>query len=69
MRVSQIEHIIDPDASHVTMALHNHIRIYSERDRHFDDPKNFCEESNSNDDDDDEEYQNYQVEGSHETEA
>ena len=51
-----------------TMALHNYIRRYSERDRHFDDPRDFCEESD-NSDDDDEEYQNYQVEGLHEIEA
>ncbi|CAN6544943.1 unnamed protein product [Malus baccata var. baccata] len=51
-----------------TMALHNYIRRYSERDRHFDDPRDFCEESDSSDDEDDE-YQNYQVEGSHEIEA
>ena len=51
-----------------TMALHNYIRRYSERDRHFDDPRDYCEESDSSDDDD-EEYQNYQVEGSHEIEA
>ena len=51
-----------------TMALRNYIRRYSERDRHFDDPRDFCEESDSSDDDD-EEYQNYQVEGSHEIEA
>ena len=41
-----------------TMALHNYIRRYSERDRHFDDPRDYCEESDSSDDDD-EEYQNY----------
>ncbi|CAN6554545.1 unnamed protein product [Malus baccata var. baccata] len=52
-----------------TMALHNCIRRYFERDRHFDDLRDFCEESNSSDDDDDDEYQNYQVEGSHEIEA
>ncbi|CAN6579859.1 unnamed protein product [Malus baccata var. baccata] len=51
-----------------TMALHNYIWRYSERDRHFDDPMDYCEESD-NSDDDDEEYQNYQVEGSHEIEA
>ncbi|CAN6586591.1 unnamed protein product [Malus baccata var. baccata] len=50
-----------------TMALHNYIWRYSERDRHFDDNRDFCEESDSSDDDDDE-YQNYQVEGSHEIE-
>ncbi|CAN6712988.1 unnamed protein product [Malus baccata var. baccata] len=51
-----------------TMALHNYIRRYSERDRHFDDPINYCEESDSSDDDD-EEYRNYEVEGSNEIEA
>ncbi|XP_048447883.1 L10-interacting MYB domain-containing protein-like [Pyrus x bretschneideri] len=51
-----------------TMALHNYIRKYSERDRHFDDPRDYCEESDSSDDDD-EEYQNYEIEGSHEIEA
>ncbi|XP_050122951.1 uncharacterized protein LOC126600420 [Malus sylvestris] len=51
-----------------TMALHNYIRRYSESDRHIDDPMDYCEESDSSDDDD-EEYQNYQVEGSHEIEA
>nr|XP_028952690.1 uncharacterized protein LOC103431050 [Malus domestica] len=51
-----------------TMTLHNYIRRYSESDRHFDDPRDYCEESDSSDDDD-EEYQNYQVEGSHEIEA
>ena len=39
-----------------------------ERDRHFDDLIDYCEESDSSDDDD-EEYQNYQVEWSHEIEA
>ncbi|CAN6565820.1 unnamed protein product [Malus baccata var. baccata] len=51
-----------------TMALHNYIRRYSERDRHFDDPRDYCEESDSSDDDD-EEYRNYEVEGSNEIEA
>lgn len=37
---------------------------HSECDRHFNDPNDFCEESDSDDDDgDDEEYHNYQVEG------
>ncbi|CAN6543357.1 unnamed protein product [Malus baccata var. baccata] len=43
--------------------------LYAECDRHFDYPKDFCENSDSSDDDDEEENQNYQVEGSHETEA
>ncbi|TQD94748.1 hypothetical protein C1H46_019691 [Malus baccata] len=51
-----------------TMALHNYIQRYSERDHYFDDPRDYCEESDSSDDDD-EEYQNYQVERSHEIEA
>ena len=51
-----------------TMALHNYIRRYSESDRHFDDPRDYCEECDSSDDDD-EEYQNYQVEGLHEIKA
>ncbi|CAN6695255.1 unnamed protein product [Malus baccata var. baccata] len=51
-----------------TVALHNYIRRYFESDRHFDDPRDYCEESDSSEDDD-EEYQNYQVEGSHEIEA
>ncbi|CAN6678357.1 unnamed protein product [Malus baccata var. baccata] len=42
--------------------------LYAECDRHFDDPKDFCEESDSSDDDD-EENQNYQVEGSQEIES